>query len=1361
MQEGTKGGDVDVTPDDETLDVKIVSLDHYRPRQERRERSYGQRQEPPTRPVIRVFGIVRRGERGGEKIAVHVHGVLPYFFVPVPDIGSVRDGLLRAVERREGEGAEVHFGRVFWRALDGALELHHAWYSEADEINDRKTPGVLHGQSGLPDLNREDGVGDFGSLLPDRLVRRRVADVQVVRATAFYGYHKHAMLWLKIYMYNPSDVKRASSLVGSGAVLGVRFQPHESHIPFLLQFKIDHNLYGMDWMRLKGGCWRGRGRVHSERVNERFTVAVAAERQTTCALELDVSCQDIVNTYEKKRVNITTAPMEEQIVDSLVPMWAEERGRQGRWDVGPTPIEVVRRVEQIDSVTVGYWRDKFREAEEKRRTAEGVAEGTMVANAAEASQPFSEPPASHPTTSQPESHVQGSDADLLESLIDADAVRATQWMGSGALTARSNRSNDADPIDSYTERQRELGYILRDDQDDILDEDDRLMELAGLVRGEEAATTQRATQLDRVTAPSRFFLEQRVQNALQEGALSARTECQDIMEASQLFDAEIKMIEAADPGFRGHKELPEETFPGPTAPIAPVAPIAPIPSVAAKREREQVLEAGRRLSEIRRLWRSSGDGSGWSEMPPPPPKNQEISSEGRKMGEESGDGGRVPGDRKPMTSQDRMDFWTEPASQVMLFEDTEHDDGIKNDDRNGIGTRTIVLEPMQRPPARLEVASLPVVHTAPHFSNVADVSKRTQVFGGKRHQLKTSSVLEMPRFGSSEDWLTAKLGEFQGVRLGVALASLMPAMSATSFNGTTWNPVDDAVLIELPRRPPTWDEVDRWAMRVRAAREKMRQATKSAVVVHGPSTHQALATRLDGNSGKFLPESSSATSQASLMGTPLLPSWLDGESLGIDEAFHCLSSLPSLHIMECADLSRNVRKSDLPVAPAPASSPPPPSPSPPAMIRPASPKYDEIDALYRDVFVGADADDKVIRRGSRMQPNVQTHRQSFSQISWGGSKATEVTPESQMGLNPFKKSPGKGEGLTVLCVEVHAESRQGLLPDPARDAVCAVVLTVYDDCETVVSGQYYTRIIMVKHRERVWPNFEGMQDVDFDFVASERDLFARFGESVLGLDPDMLMGFEIQNSSLGYLSDRARWAFENPSFLSDISRVPSERVEVTELGENDQYGWAHDSGLRVAGRIVLNMWRTIRAEVKLQSYTFENCVASILKIRVPHIKRSALHSLFKRHETRWRCLSHYVLCNRLCLRMIEQLDFIRRTSELARTFGIDFFSVISRGSQYRVESMMVRLAHSQNYIALSPNNEQVARQPAMEALPLVMEPESGMYEDPVRIVCCALSLTISLPPSLSYSLCPSAPLPLSPSLLLSFFPSLPLSTLLA
>lgn len=74
---------------------------------------------------------------------------------------------------------------------------------------------------------------------------------------------------------------------------------------------------------------------------------------------------------------------------------------------------------------------------------------------------------------------------------------------------------------------------------------------------------------------------------------------------------------------------------------------------------------------------------------------------------------------------------------------------------------------------------------------------------------------------------------------------------------------------------------------------------------------------------------------------------------------------------------------------------------------------------------------------------------------------------------------------------------------------------------------------------------------------------------------------------------------------------------------------------------------------------------------------------------RWRCITYIARRARLCLSLLDTLDLLGRTSELARTFGIDFFSVLSRGSQYRVESLLLRLAHSQNYLAVSPSRDQV------------------------------------------------------------------------
>ena len=102
------------------------------------------------------------------------------------------------------------------------------------------------------------------------------------------------------------------------------------------------------------------------------------------------------------------------------------------------------------------------------------------------------------------------------------------------------------------------------------------------------------------------------------------------------------------------------------------------------------------------------------------------------------------------------------------------------------------------------------------------------------------------------------------------------------------------------------------------------------------------------------------------------------------------------------------------------------------------------------------------------------------------------------------------------------------------------------------------------------------------------------------------------------------------------------------------------------------------------------------------------------------------------LAILEKMELVGRTCELARVFGIDLFSVLSRGSQYRVESMLYRLARSQNYVLVSPSIQQRQAQPATECIPLVMEPMSAFYDSPV----CVLDFR-SLYPSvvIAYNLC--------------------------
>ncbi|CBZ50974.1 DNA polymerase, related [Neospora caninum Liverpool] len=89
---------------------------------------------------------------------------------------------------------------------------------------------------------------------------------------------------------------------------------------------------------------------------------------------------------------------------------------------------------------------------------------------------------------------------------------------------------------------------------------------------------------------------------------------------------------------------------------------------------------------------------------------------------------------------------------------------------------------------------------------------------------------------------------------------------------------------------------------------------------------------------------------------------------------------------------------------------------------------------------------------------------------------------------------------------------------------------------------------------------------------------------------------------------------------------------------------------------------------------------------------------------------------RITLALIDSTELLPRTAELARLYGCDFFSALTRGSQFKVESVMIQATKRLDYLFVSPSQSQVTEQPAPLCIPLVLEPKSGFYWSPVLVL---------------------------------------------
>lgn len=309
-------------------------------------------------------------------------------------------------------------------------------------------------------------------------------------------------------------------------------------------------------------------------------------------------------------------------------------------------------------------------------------------------------------------------------------------------------------------------------------------------------------------------------------------------------------------------------------------------------------------------------------------------------------------------------------------------------------------------------------------------------------------------------------------------------------------------------------------------------------------------------------------------------------------------------------------------------------------------------------------------------------------------------------------------------------TRGELRPDPKLDAVSCVYLCIRDETVAKAAGQLYKDLLLLLSVRQLGSDssltaldsllgalaVDKFRRLEYDTEAS---LFAGLVNLCHEYDPDMIFGYEIQAGSLGYLLDRGQAInFDlagQISRLSPLSRSPNATTSYFDK-ERDPWGFTHSSGIHIVGRSIVNIWRILRSEIKSTSYTFENTAFHVLHARAPLYTSKTLTSYFSSVTSRWRVHLYYlerVQCN---LYLLDALNVMGRTSEMARLYGITFFEVLSRGSQFRVESLVMRLTKPHNYILISPSKQQVAAQLAPECIPLVMEPQSGFYQDPLLVL---------------------------------------------
>ncbi|KAJ4525027.1 DNA polymerase zeta [Exophiala dermatitidis] len=1116
---------------------------------------------------------------------------------------------------------------------------------------------------------------------------RYVAHISLVKGIPFYGFHVGNRFYLKIYLLNPLHMTRLADLLREGAVMKRVLQPYESHLQYLAQWMCDYNLYGCGYIECEKVKFRGPvpkyhemnsllHQWHDHSIPPEFVSDEAAlPKQSHCTLEVDVHVKDILNRRDVHARELHhdfveqthPLPADAKLVQSMAGLWKDEtRRRKLRMGIkdnnsSPFPPEVlVSMSADPRNTSAGGWIHE----EEFRQKVEEIAN---------------------------EERVKGGQSKVsFETFVKSTALEASVQTALGSVEDLYPHNMRSKQLAGATDG---LGMTTNGDQD--------VLEQQSLVDEEQAE------HIADTSEPS--FGDQQVSDDGSSGLGKSGGSSDPVNgQSNGHLMAPISPSEYEQYGIRaaGNVErLDRDAFEVPEdylnqEPASPNRPkrmrFASVPSFKPRKRRKQLVDDENVLPDVSfsgsdedpdfvsDQYDSEAGAEPTAEelrrirLPSSTPYRPPASSQAPRSLNKSDDEGAAPPN---LSQQSTLSFPTvknpnDPSTILRLSQKSVG--SAKSSQPSDV--KPPISPVLAKSPARngnhisskashIEPQTSPVLPKTPGSKGVQDLSRRSDT--------KSSTSPALLRTPASKSIQTSSQPTLVPPATGGSVKSTSPELLTikglpSGRPGTHWQ--------AFQARPPGYQEVEK-SLGQYGLPDVIYQDAYYSNESDVPEQSREYAGRefkLESTTVPYLPDfDPTGTSPATFGRKP--PTLLDVTGEGIRE---------------------NQRRKRCRISEWVICEPPP---------------------RKAEVLSWLDQERKRQQQQHQAGISDRQSRKVLSQIDGPTQKNKYGFKYSQKQVSTSVQH--ETQYMSIMALEVHVNTRGSLAPNPEEDAVSCIFWCLQTDDEDVEANMTkgskegtHMGIIAVGDQAHIAKRIGRTVPYDVEEEETELDALTRLVDIVRYYDPDILTGYEVHNSSWGYLIERARVKYDL-NYCDELSRMKAQSHG--RFGrDDDRWGFNHTSTIRVTGRHTINIWRAMRGELNLLQYTMENVVYHLLHQRIPHYAFVDLTRWYRSKNPRNLAKVVEYFCSRvqMDIEILDANELVPRTSEQARLLGVDWFSVISRGSQFKVESLMFRIAKPENFILVSPSRRQVGGQNALECLPLVMEPRSDFYTSPLLVL---------------------------------------------
>ncbi|MBU5536945.1 MAG: DNA polymerase domain-containing protein [Candidatus Aenigmatarchaeota archaeon] len=285
--------------------------------------------------------------------------------------------------------------------------------------------------------------------------------------------------------------------------------------------------------------------------------------------------------------------------------------------------------------------------------------------------------------------------------------------------------------------------------------------------------------------------------------------------------------------------------------------------------------------------------------------------------------------------------------------------------------------------------------------------------------------------------------------------------------------------------------------------------------------------------------------------------------------------------------------------------------------------------------------------------------------------------------------------LKFLAIDIETISQNGI-PDSKKDIIGIISLSFYPNFNS------HKSLVLVS---KIFPK-TGKDVRDF---TNEKEMLKEFIKILDAYNPDVLLGYNINNFDFPYLLSRLR---ENDLslMLGRCNLKPSVSKKIGSHYRNS-----------VIGRVIVDAYELVKEStrkgtLRLKRLGLGDVARELLKDEKIDIAHSEIFGHWHGNEDQLNKLVEYAKKDsELALRLVVEKEFLDKFFELSKVSGLLLQDCLDGGEAQRVENLLLREFDKNNFVLPSKPSEEWGEDGKSQELKgaLVLEPKIGLHTDSV------------------------------------------------